>query len=265
MSFLTDETGFDTGNPIELYRFVGSLDTYCYTSNNMPVVFGADTYRPEPIQRTEIILGDVTERNELKVKLTTNNKLIKDYGFDIPPPILDLEIYRLHGNGEVQRIFSGFVSSIVAEGNKATVIIPSIFTAYMDTEFPNVYFQGPCNRPLYSTTCGVNREAFKIVGTVSSIIARNIITVAGASSRPDNWLRAGELLTGDERRLIVKHEGNTLTLNYPFRALKVGDAVTMFAGCLHHSEDCDLKFNNLVNFFGFEHTPSLNPFLEGLK
>lgn len=268
MTFLTDETGLDTSNPIELYRFVGSLDTYAFTSSNRDkTVFGADEYRPATIRRSEIILGDVTEKNELKVEVPIGSKLVRDYGFDIPPPELTLEIYRKHGlNGTPVVWFVGTVSAITMEGTKAICVIPSIFSALMQSEFPNVYYQCPCNHVLFSTRCGVSRDAFTLPGTVTSMPSRVNIVVPEAGSKPDQWLRAGELVSsGGERRLIVDHKGAQLILNYPFRTLEQGDAVTLYAGCDHLIQTCRDKFSNHINHLGFPNTPGLNPFVTGLR
>lgn len=263
MTFLTDETGADTAQPIELYQFVGSLDRYTYTSGNRPIFHNAATFRPVPIQRNEIKLGDVTERNELKVYVPITTKLVRDYGFDIPPPELRLTIFRMHGvNGDIQTWFTGDVTSITMERGRAALIIPSVFSGFMRAEFPNVYFQAQCNHPLYSTRCGVNRNSFRVEGVIDSIIDRTSIRVPEAADKPPGWFKAGELVTPDERRLIVEHNGATLTLNYPFRSLAEGDSVTMFAGCDHSRDTCNDKFNNIDNFLGFPFTPSLNPFLD---
>lgn len=266
MSFLTDETSADNGRPIELFRFVGSLDTYTYTSGNRAVTYNTEVYRPIPVTRSAIKLGDVTEKNELKVTMPLTAKLVVDYGFDIPPPELTLQIFRLHGEtGEVQPWFNGTVVSITMEGTTASVMIPSIFSAYMASEFPNVVYQSQCNHPLYSPRCGVNREDFKVEGVIDSIIDETKIRVTAAADKPDDWLKAGEIITASERRLIVEHKGSELTLNYPFRAMAVGLEVTAYAGCDHSIETCHAKFNNLPNFLGFPYTPSLNPFIKGLR
>jgi uncharacterized phage protein (TIGR02218 family) len=266
VSFIGDETSVDNGRPIELYRFVGSLDVYTYTSGNRAVTYNTETFRPIPITRSSIKLGDVTEKNELKVSLPITTKLVIDYGFDIPPPELTLEIYRVHGEtGAVQPWFKGSVVSITMEGITASVMIPSIFSAYMGSEFPNVVYQSQCNHPLYSPMCGVNRDDFKLEGVIDSIIDETKIRVTAAADKPDGWLKAGEIVTESERRLIVEHTGSELTLNYPFRSMVIGMDITAYAGCKHDIETCNGKFNNLVNFLGFPYTPSLNPFIKGLR
>ena len=264
---MTLETGYDTSNPIELYRFIGSLGVYTYTSSNREVVFGGETYVPATVRRTEIILGDVTEKNELKVDTPIGLEVVSDYGFDIPPPELTLEVYRKQGvAGTPTILFVGTVAAITVEGARASFVIPSVFSAYMTSEFPNVYYQSACNHVLYGARCGVARAAFTLVGTVATITNRVNISVAIAATRPDQWLRAGELVSpGNERRLIVDHQGENLILNYPFRSLAPGATVTLFAGCDHLIQTCDTKFANKINHLGFPNTPGLNPFKTGLR
>lgn len=266
MAFLDIETSVDSAQPIELYRFTGSLDTYTYTSGNRQMTYNSSVYRPVTMQRNEIKLGDVTERNELKLSVPISTKLVKDYGFDIPPPELTLEIFRVHGaTGAVQPWFKGNVASITMEGTRASLAVPSIFSAYMSSEFPNVLYQSQCNWPLYSPGCGVNREDWRINSIIDTILDETKIVVEDAASKPNGWLKAGEIVTPNERRLIVEHVGAQLTLNYPFRSMTAGMEVSLYAGCDHDIETCDEKFDNLVNFFGFPYTPSLNPFLVGLR
>lgn len=109
------------------------------------------------------------------------------------------------------------------------------------------------------------RDSWKIETAIDTILDETKIVVAAAAARPNGWLKAGEIITPTERRLIVEHNGAEITLNYPFRAMAAGMEVTLYAGCDHSIETCDDKFNNLVNFLGFPYTPSLNPFLVGLR
>lgn len=267
MTFLTDEIGLDTRNPIELYRFVGSLGVYTYSSSNREITFNTEVYQKATVSRSEIVLGDVTEKNEVKVVIPITAEVVKVYGFDIPPPELTLEIYRMHGaDGVPQLWFVGTVNAITMENGKANFVIPSVFSAYMQQEFPNVYYQAPCNHVLFSERCGVSRTAFTLLGTVTSLPSRVNLVIPIAATRPDQWLRAGELVSaGSERRLIIDHVGSAVVLNYPFRRLTAGSAVTLFAGCDHKSKTCNDKFNNVVNNLGFELTPGLNPFVTGLR
>lgn len=274
-TFDEDESGLDTGQPIELFRFSGAVTSYTYTSGNRQMSFRSpyasisETYKPIPFQRTEIVLGDVTEKNELTVSIPKNISLIDDYVFNIAPcDDLNIEIFRQNGpDGDYRMVFYGSVAAFSLQENKATVTCPSLFSNYLGTEFPNIYFQAPCNHILYDGGCGADCEDFKIVGTVLTITSddRTTITVLEAADQVDQWLTPGEIVTDTERRLIVSHVGATLMINYPFRDLVVGQTVTLYAGCNHTSDHCVNKFDRGDSFLGFEYIPYINPFVTGVK
>lgn len=273
MSFFDDETGLDSSNPIELYRFSGSLATYTYTSSNRQIVYHAptasvdETYVPIALNRGDIILGDVTDRNELKIDLAIDKQIIQDYAFNVAPTSdLTIEIYRQNGpTGDVNLIFAGVVAAIAVQGLKATITCPSVFTNYLDSEFPNIYYQSLCNHHLYDAACGADRGAFTISATVTSFVDSETVIVTLAGTKPDGYFTAGEIFTDTDRRLILSHAGPTLVLNWPFRDLSPGDTVSLAAGCLHDIQTCNDKFNVKDNFLGWPYIPYINPFVTGIK
>ncbi len=266
MSFTDDETGVDSSNPIEIYRFLGTTGTFNYTSANVPVQYGADTFEPVSIQRSEISLGDVTDAQDVNITIPITTELVKQYGFDIPPPNLFVQVFRMHGvEGTPTPWLTAQVTSIVMQDGVAKLVAPSVFNAALSTDFPTLYYQSQCNHILYSSRCGVDRNDFKLDATITSITDRTHLIIEGADANADGYFTAGEIVTSTERRLIVAHTGNNITLNYPFKNLSVGDSITLYAGCDLNINTCKNKFNNLANFFGFPYTPSLNPFLVGLR
>jgi hypothetical protein len=84
--------------------------------------------------------------------------------------------------------------------------------------------------------------------------------VAAFATKPNGWFNAGYIEKGTERRMIINHAGDTLTLLNPMAGLAVGDAITAYAGCKRDYSDCVSKFNNGERFFGFEWIPARNPF-----
>ena len=178
-TFLQDETGLDTGNPIELFRFYGVLGSYTYTSGNRPMNFEApsatasELYVPKPLQRSEIVLGDVTEKNELNISLPKGVSLADDYVFNISPTdVLNLEIYRQNGaTGAWQVIFYGVVTSFSVQENQVKLTCPSVFTNYLQTEYPNVYYQSNCNHSLYDARCGLDKTKFQVNAKILTVDA----------------------------------------------------------------------------------------------
>jgi uncharacterized phage protein (TIGR02218 family) len=124
---------------------------------------------------------------------------------------------------------------------------------------PGPKYQKPCNHILYDAGCGVDKNLFKVTATLTSVAAETIKAAAFAT-KPDGWFNAGYIEKGTERRMILSHVGDTLTLLNPMAGLVVGDVITAFAGCKRDFADCNTKFNNAPNFFGFEFIPGRNPF-----
>ena len=124
---------------------------------------------------------------------------------------------------------------------------------------PPARYQKQCNRILYDPGCGVARAAFKVTGVLSSV-AGAVIRAPEFAAKPDGWFAAGYVELGVERRMILDHTGDTLTLRTAMPSLHVGVSLAAYAGCMRDSGTCNAKFNNGARFFGFEWIPTRNPF-----
>lgn len=87
--------------------------------------------------------------------------------------------------------------------------------------------------------------------------AASAYSLAGGSL---SWTRADGII---ERRSIMRHEGDTLTLLYGAADLAAGLAVTAKPGCAHTWAAC-AAFGNTVNFGGAAYKPVKNP-LDGVS
>ncbi|OGS01547.1 MAG: hypothetical protein A2V88_02670 [Elusimicrobia bacterium RBG_16_66_12] len=96
-----------------------------------------------------------------------------------------------------------------------------------------------------------------VVATVSGVEVRS----ATFAAQPSGWYLNGwmEDVVG-EKRFIVGHLGDTITLMNPYPALAPGDTVVVVAGCDRTEATCVAKFNNFGNYLGFPRLPTRNPF-----
>jgi uncharacterized phage protein (TIGR02218 family) len=169
-------------------------------------------------------------------------------------------IYRGHGSdSEVVVNFTGRVT-INRFGDFGELnCIPE--SDVLKNNVPAVKFQSPCNHFLYDAGCTIDKSLFRTGGTIATISADGtIVTVAAAASQVDNWFTAGYIEIGQQRRMIMLHNASTLNLLAPLFGVKVGDAVSIYAGCMRDFHTCKLKFNNTANFLGFQWIPEKNPF-----
>lgn len=259
------ENSAHSGAPVECYKLMGTFRTYRYTSADVEQVVNGETYDPAPIKRGQVKAGTQSDDSlSLDITLPFNTAVVRDYAYAESPPRLTVEVYRVHRGSDPAvdwaLYWKGKATSFTVENWVATIRVPSIFARALQGDLPNVYWQAPCNHVLYDARCQVSRPAHTIATTVLTV-GRTAFTV-GDDGGVANALKAGEavcLRTG-ERRLIMANLAGTITINYPFVDLRVGDDVQLVDGCDHSFTTCKAKFVNGVNFGGHPYIPPDNPF-----
>lgn len=266
------EDTVDNSQPIEVYEFVGSYQTYRYTSDILSHTVSSSTYTPLPgLERSSLKLGThEDDRDEIAIKMPVGTDVASDYAFQITPPNLEIIIRRVdRSGGTVELLWRGPVAAITVSKNIATFKCPSKFSSILQARIPTVMVQPQCNHRLYDSMCQVSRAANSYTTTVTNINGR-VITLASAGSLGDTHFIGGELLGPlDERRTIVGKSGTAVTVGYLFGKLEVGDTVELAAGCDHgwiSAQGCP-KFSNQANFGGFPFIPgeANNVFIVGLR
>lgn len=252
-------------DPIELYEFVGTDQTYLMTSDARNVTIPGDvpkTYISTVITRESSKLGSHESDNLiLNIKMPVNHPMVVDYAFDIGPPSLNMTLYRTHRQNltEQKILWTGKVVSFSISGREATLMVPMIMAYMLEGLLPAPRYQGPCNHVLFDQFCRVDRSLHEQFSTISHING-NLITVAG-STFPNDSCSGGEMvLTGrSQRRMIIGNTGNVFRLSYPFMTPAVGNPVSFTRGCNHSFAACK-TFLNQRNFGGFNLVPNRNPF-----
>lgn len=267
MTFDSDERSIQDGSPIELYQFVGTYTTWRLTNADTDQTNAAGTWDSTyAIKRTSLEEGTQEDDDiSLDLQLHASHPMIADYAINEPPPALTMTLFRAHPADldDTITLFTGEVISWKIEGRIAKIRVPSLFSFLFNGPLPPVKYQGPCNHKLGSTFCGVDMtSAANSQDTTISTISGNTVTTA-VSQFADGTCVAGELIAGDERRMITANVGTTFTIASPFSAEVVAtDAVTIRQGCDHSlngSNGC-AKFSNWINFGGFPYVPNRNPY-----
>ena len=267
------EKSLESSAPFELFEWAGTYENYFMTSDAVPHDHAGQSYTPVAgLKRSTLKAGTHEEDNiDLTITLPIDNDIVKDYGFQTTPPSLNLTIYRYQrGTGEFVPYWKGPVSSIVINGEYATIRSPSKFGNVLQGNIPNLYVQPPCNNVLFDELCKVSRVANSIQAKVVSVNGSNIV-ISNDSSFPNGWFTGGEIAvpSRNERRMIIKQDGPQITINYGFTRLAIGTTVEVTAGCDHafNSPTGCKKFNNQINFGGCPYVPgeSNNPFTSGIE
>lgn len=122
-----------------------------------------------------------------------------------------------------------------------------------------------CRARLGDARCTKVLTSFTFTGTLTSVTSQQTVTDSGRSEAAD-YFGDGSItwLTGDNSGLTHKVKthatGGVLTLAAPaIYTLQVGDTYSIVAGCRKRlDEDCITKFNNVLNFQGEPHRPTLD-------
>lgn len=252
--------GVVTGIPIECYKFVQGATTWRFTSSDRNQTLTDGTFTPEPITRDAQDFSQEDTAQNVAVKVRRDNAVAQLFRSFNPPTPVTLTIYRKHRSATEETVwFVGKVMSCSFVGPEATLACAPISQAFV-RRVPSVVFQSQCNWSLYSTPCGVSKASFKTTGTALSVSGA-MVRATAFGAKPDGWFNNGwaELPNG-ERRFIVAHIGDAITLQTSIPSLVVGGTVDAYAGCDRSETTCAAKFSNLANHMGFPRVPTRNPY-----
>lgn len=128
-------------------------------------------------------------------------------------------------------------------------------------------FRPTCDADVGDGRCGVDLDHadFKATGTVTAVNDRRRFTASGLDDYKANWFARGRFDwtgganagQGAEVRSHRKVSGDpVIELWQPMpRAIAIGDAFVVRAGCDKRFATCKSKFDNTANFRGFPHMP----------
>ena len=99
MVYDVDERSAASGAPIELYRFVGTYNTYRLTSHAVDITNTEGTYTAEAIKRDKVKSGSQDDSDQkLTISLPFVHPMVSEYVFLTSPPTLFLTLFRAHAS-----------------------------------------------------------------------------------------------------------------------------------------------------------------------
>lgn len=265
MSFDTYESSADDGKPIEIYLFrCGPSFQAAYTSSSSSVTVGPITYLPEAISRDKIS-QDTGEQPQLsQIVVPYDSPVAKLFRAYLPAYPVFVSVQREHDGdlaSEWTQEFVGVIASVADDDDAGTSTLSCrpVGEAIRNTIVWQT-FGTQCNWATYSPGCGLDKNDWRTVATVT-YVDETTIKASAFASKPDGWFAAGWVEAGDaERRFVINHVGDTLTLQNPFPGLAIGTSVSAYAGDQRTEDVCRDKFANLQRFRGFARIPTKNPY-----
>ncbi len=289
MTYTAQDESLESGQPIELFRFMNVEEQFNFTSGQEPVIFNGRTYTPEAIERTQPSVASLEVQRNIAVKMPITNAFARRYIATVPASPDTVTIYRFHTTDtptpEVIVLFTGAVASVQFEGDQATATVQGR-SAVLGRTIPRQSSRANCNHILYDVRCAVNDSLFKIGGLVTAISADGFLVQlsTGSNTVPNTGFQLSAQLSADSaffnagfiRRGGIEHRmvqsitdlgGNvaSIAVILPFQTISVGNNLDLFAGCDHQLSTCIDKFDNVDRYGGFPFIPEKNPFTVGVK
>jgi uncharacterized phage protein (TIGR02218 family) len=267
MSYDSQETSVYGGSPVELYEFNrDSAEFWRYASSDEDETYSGSIYSAVAISRNKIELSQNVQTASLVITIPIDTTFIQEYMAGTPTDPISVVLRRFHeGDGEVASIWIGRVVNVEFKELKAEVLCETTYTSLKRPTLRRLY-QYSCPHVLYSIgdgLCNVVKATYKVTATLSAVSGLTL-TSSTFGLQADGYFAGGfvELSTGGviNRRFIMEHTGNNITLNQQLFGAASGMSVDVFPGCSHDMDTCRTKFNNLLNYGGFPWIPRKNPF-----
>lgn len=279
MSFSVFELGRFSGRKVALYRFAVGAVVWRFTSAQVALTLGAETFTPAPgITHTAVReTAASAQKNQLTISMPYRmNPLASD-----APATQDI------GNvfnpwSPSQRMLVTVLVTHLGDPDAETnvewmgrVVAPRFEDASLeltcDPSYRNPRSAGAqrrigraCDVPLFSQglgMCNVEKAAHAVPATLGAVSGLTLTAAAFASApRPLvggmlEWTRSNGLV---ETRTIWSHDGDEIVINWGGPELEVGAAVTAYPNCPHNVAGCQ-SFDNEPNYPGWPNLPSSDP------
>lgn len=277
MTYNDTDGSIAAGRPKLLFDFADEFGTHWrYNTSPDDVAFLGFNYTADRSSMSEFELTGNPFRNEVEVHLSRGNVFAAQYISGIPESKISLTVYRLLDPGDTGGSFYivywfGLVQSNSFDKDAKPTLKCVPRTSSASRVGVRRKGQVMCDVPLYSQEIGqclLDPELFKIEGTLTSINGLTLIS-PDFNDQADDWLKGGEIVIGNARRLILSHTNDSgggiitisRTINNPETDSGGNIDFVAFAGCDHTAAACLAKFNNKINYAGQEYLPTKNPFV----
>jgi uncharacterized phage protein (TIGR02218 family) len=277
VTYLTKDASSYDGQPVELLEIQygpGEGDVVRTTSGDRDVVIGERLYQAFTTSRDAFDdEGNPDDAKQLSIRVPRDHPFILKFDEQEFPNMVAIRIKRMHLNDPdlgTYNIWSGRLVGLSYEHPWMVLGGEKIATSLSRTGC-RIRYMRQCPHTLYMPRCWVDKEAYKY--TINFLTMdpskQHIVISSSLPGGPDRF-KGGILRLGSLTRFIVQivpygmQGAWQLTLSRPLLALNWGDRVDLFPGCDRLAATCAQRFNNLLNYGGFDFIPPKGPF-EGIS
>ena len=249
--------------PSELYHIWRGSTHWRYTSLDDHVVFNGNNYSPVAVKRDSVTYDYNLDVSSLNITFAYITDPVIKFISRNPVEVIWVEIFRILRDMdpvEATVVFVGQIKNVSFQGVQANVSCVG-FEHYLKQPIPTERYQPQCNYTVFGTKCALSDSSYKLSSISATIDSTGlIITATEFGSQADGYYQWGRIEWSDYKRMIVKHEGNDVTLRYPLLDFpSTGGLIDAWPGCDWTIETCRDKYDNVVNFGGFPYIPIDNP------
>lgn len=246
--------------PIELYRFDFDGTLWLMTSADTTQTYLGDEYESTFVSRGGFINGGDGRKSNIELEVASSNSIVDVFRHGWLHAPMILTIYRHYYNDfDYVVIWKGRVTNCVWNGETSTLSSESILTVFGRAGLRRSYSLG-CTYPLYdSSSCKVDKDSYEHSDALDEVSGSSF-TMSSVIGFGDGYFIGGMIQFEDEFRMIVNHNGNTITMLSQIDGLSDGDTVSLWPGCDRTLDTCASKFSNHLNYGGQPFIPSTNPF-----
>jgi uncharacterized phage protein (TIGR02218 family) len=271
MAYDTYEASPNLNSKVYIYLFeMGGIETWAYTSENHEVEVDGVTYVPEIISHDEQS-ADTNEGSQAEqtIQIAYTNPVAAIHVPYLPPKPVQVTIQSFQRNDPEGEVKTHFYGEIVSFQQKGAMVELRCAQGNDPTQrmIPRATHGPGCRHGTYSDACTLDREDWKTVITDLTSVVGFTLQSPTFLSLGTGWLQRGyaENPATGETRYITYHVGNTIKLVYPFTGLTAADEIWVYAGDDKKAETCRIKFNNKLNYLGFDFFPTFNVFADGVR
>ena len=217
-----------------------------------------EKYFADTISREEITPGSSGNATSCVIKVQKDNAVAKL--FEGPPPESPVEVivYRVHEQDKTlyDTILRGKIGQVSFEGSECELTVD--MDSWLSKELPNGMNQYYCNHMLFDHNCKLRKEDYAVEIFIDYVDGKTVIHSAVLASYPSGYFDGGRLYFDGNVRMIAKHEGDSITLKYPFVNIP-HNKVIIVPGCDSLFRTCAVKYHNTINFSGIPYVAPTDP------
>lgn len=260
MSYSTIDNSVESGKPVMLLEFTRHATVTRFNSGAIDLISGPLNYRAVAFELSARTQGKDIFKDPLRISFPRTNLFARSYvlAYHQQPTTVTLKRHHIGldlGTAVVE--WKGRIVTANPQGDKIVLECESVYTSMRRLGLA-AQIELTCIHAIYSAGCKANKPAARFDGDVLSV-SGHVYSVDGAAGFPNGYFNAGMMEGNDERRFILNHVGENITLSRPLGVI-AGQSVALYPGCDKRLETCRDKFSNLDNYLGFPWMPDQNPF-----